>query len=836
MKPVSLTLRGFIGIYKGMGLEEITLDLSDLSGLIAFDAPNGSGKSSILENLQPYRRLASRDGSLQHHVYLRDSYKDFTFDLAGHRYRTLVKIDAQSGRQEGYVWKNETPQVSGKATEYDKYIEGLLGSPKLFFQSVFAAQNGDSLADMTTGELKGLFTEFLRLDKLSEYEETAKLAGNAIKEKIDGIQNRVDAADEKTAGLNQLQSELSEAGQNLSYKAVQAEEYRTAINEVQAELEKAKEAAAEHRNSMQKDAELASQKQTEESKLEEKQVEWTREKTRLEKQIADIQAQIDEKKVLLANQGQHEALRSEMKRLEMAITDKERDLEAVRKELDAAETEIEAMDKAWKQYDESASADMAAQVSYINQLEKEKQGINDKLSDINNEIYLLENDTGTVRLQSKMSELQSIAGKLDERDPECRSETCVFILDAIKARKELPEVQGEYKQHVAEVKARIAEKSNQQDQVKEDLSELENTIKNADERRNQLLEEYTQKQKQHEAEVAELKRRREQSKKDGAEIEQVLSENKRRHAEIRKQLEDAPNYEMVESEIQNLEARLSEANDTLQQRKAEHEKAVREIWDRIAGIDKQRLNLPVNYEAAETVNNKAGELERTQAKASELQESVNQMQSRIAVLNHQISELTEIEDQAAADREKIKQLSEELSQWRYIQQACGKDGLRALEIDGTAPLIAGYANDLLTNTFGPGATVGFRTVNDDGKECLDVVVYREDDIDGNGTLLENLSGGQKVWILKSLRLALTLVAKEKSGKDVSVAMADEEDGALDAESARSFIDMYRQFLSAGNFESILYITHRDSCKAMADHVIRLTRAGIEIDAGTSRAA
>ena len=88
MKPLKLTLRGFIGIYKGMGEDEITLDLSSLDGLVAFDAPNGTGKSTILDNLHGFRQLASRAGSLAHHVRLRDSFKDFAFLHDGHEYRT----------------------------------------------------------------------------------------------------------------------------------------------------------------------------------------------------------------------------------------------------------------------------------------------------------------------------------------------------------------------------------------------------------------------------------------------------------------------------------------------------------------------------------------------------------------------------------------------------------------------------------------------------------------------------------------------------------------------------------------------------------------------------
>ena len=98
MRPLFLRLKGWKGIKKGMGLDEISLDLSTVNGLIAFSGENGSGKTTCLENLSPFRTLFSRDGNLNSQCFLRQSEKDFTFSYEGHIYRTLLKIDAESDR------------------------------------------------------------------------------------------------------------------------------------------------------------------------------------------------------------------------------------------------------------------------------------------------------------------------------------------------------------------------------------------------------------------------------------------------------------------------------------------------------------------------------------------------------------------------------------------------------------------------------------------------------------------------------------------------------------------------------------------------------------------
>ncbi len=56
MQPLKLTLKGFRGIRDGLGLEQITLDLERLADgaeLIAIAGANGSGKTTIMDNLTP---------------------------------------------------------------------------------------------------------------------------------------------------------------------------------------------------------------------------------------------------------------------------------------------------------------------------------------------------------------------------------------------------------------------------------------------------------------------------------------------------------------------------------------------------------------------------------------------------------------------------------------------------------------------------------------------------------------------------------------------------------------------------------------------------------------
>jgi len=237
MKINSLKLHGWTGIKKGMKIDDLELDLRGLSGLIAFSGQNGRGKSTVLENLQPYRTLASRKKALPYHVYTRDASKALDFDFQGDNYKTKILIDADSGRQEGYIWKNGESVVDGKVRNYDAYIETLLGSKDLFFNSIFCAQNASKLSDLTTGKLKELFAEFLRLDQYIAYEATTKQCivllnsqAGAYTSQIQSIQARLSEYGDLGTKLAQAQTNLDQANETYSMWGVKSVELDAAIS------------------------------------------------------------------------------------------------------------------------------------------------------------------------------------------------------------------------------------------------------------------------------------------------------------------------------------------------------------------------------------------------------------------------------------------------------------------------------------------------------------------------------------------------------------------------------------------------------------------------------
>jgi len=111
MRILKLKLRGAIGIKKGLGVDEVEIDFTQFQpGLIALTGRNGSGKTTIMENLHPYRCMVSRDGSLQNHFFLKDSYRIIDFEIAGKFYKAQINIDALTGGSEAYLFESRSEE------------------------------------------------------------------------------------------------------------------------------------------------------------------------------------------------------------------------------------------------------------------------------------------------------------------------------------------------------------------------------------------------------------------------------------------------------------------------------------------------------------------------------------------------------------------------------------------------------------------------------------------------------------------------------------------------------------------------------------------------------
>ena len=235
MLPKYLKLRGFEGIYAGLGKHEIEIDFSVCpDGITVFDAPNGSGKTTIMDNMHHYRLMPSRvkdsysTGSFSYYdnCYGNDALKIFISETDGVLHKSEIHIDAEKRKQECYFSISEDggttwiPSYEGGSTEmFDMFIEEQYGSPALFFLSNFRAQNAKSISDYGKADAKELFTELLNITHIKEASEKAGAVKKHLSDKHGTLLSEKQKLTEVTGQKNGLKAELADKkAQNRKFK------------------------------------------------------------------------------------------------------------------------------------------------------------------------------------------------------------------------------------------------------------------------------------------------------------------------------------------------------------------------------------------------------------------------------------------------------------------------------------------------------------------------------------------------------------------------------------------------------------------------------------------
>ncbi|SDA54196.1 MULTISPECIES: AAA family ATPase [unclassified Janthinobacterium] len=804
MRPLSLTLTGFIGIRDGMNRETLALDFERLTAgaqLVAIVGPNGRGKTTVLDNMTPYATMPSKAGadglgsfSYYDEVYLPVNRKELLWEMGGQRYRTQIIIRLNGKRRsEAYLhqfragaWQPaQLPDGTvsdGRMESYQRCIEDIVGPAATFFTTAFSAQNRRQLAHYRNAEIKTLLSDLLGLERVRtkglQAAETAKL----LRGGLSGLQQERRLLQQQIDDHHALSRQLAVPDGALDTlqchrKAALAEldEAKNALATLKAEQAVAATYVNQRQQLNQTLQNLRDRMQTRNQQIDEREHDL----------IAAGQAIIQQ---ILQRRHEHaqefQAAVSRHANLRLLNADHRRVTRAVHR--------LPILTRLQEYRSNHAATCRQSHDRYM-QATSERALAQQKIDGFNREIGETVCQIRTLHQRLSLTSLVPCAGTALQGQ-------CQLLEHARSARPIIP-------QHEQSLR-RLEHAQRHQTEV---LSQLDAQIAAMPDTAERL---------------ARALRRLDRTRERRSTNQQVAA----RASEI-EQTRDS--IDDVIRRIHLLAQAVDHETDAEKQEKARVDKDLTAIAAERAqiahGIRIEREHIEQQLSALP--------LPFDPIRLAQTDQEIVHCAGRLAECETQLHEaigrqhrLTEIQRQLLAHQQtlalldaRIAHIEEQTAIWSLFATCMGNDGVIALAIDDAGPVLSMLTNDLLMACYGPRFTVSIRTLLESGKgqsrEGFDVIVH--DANTGFAKSASKMSGGERVWINECLTRAMALYLAESNCRRSETLFSDEADGAFDAEHKRMFLAMKRQVMQLGGYQQEFFISHTPELCDLADVTLNL---------------
>jgi exonuclease SbcC len=780
MKLLNLKLRGSIGVKKGLGLDQIEIDFTQFaSGLVAITGRNGSGKTSILEQLHPYRCLVSREGSLTSHFFLKDSHRILKFEQDDKVYEAKILIDALTGGSEAYLICNDIPLNDGKLTTFDIEIEKVLGTQELFFNSVFSGQKSKGISELKPADRRKLFYELLNLNSYEVYLENAKNQLKLKENKLAEIEGEIKALQQDQTSIDILEEQRKD---KLNYQA----QLITEISDLESSIEGANEVIRETEVKIQIAHQkiLGNEQIQKELKEIEKQI-WSTTELNNNK-IARYQGDIEDQKKLLERYKKLSTPEAKEK-IEKALEDKKQH----QIKLDELKNQVSALDKGYADFQKEYSV----MIKGLGSIEK-------NLSQANTQYAVVQGNLSN--LHKSIEDSVTNIGLIDKVPcNESTGKSCQFLSNAYAAKKNLDFFKTEDNRLLNELKSVTA--------GKEGFEKILNEQKKA-------ADEYLQKNEDsYNKSIVPLKAKIKMIE-DG-----IAKLNQHNYEKLLDELKEADNQiKLCEQSISGHEKLIAETKLSFEQNLASLKKQVEDLnhkYDKIVLVRIEELNadLLIHKQKLTGLNQ---QLQSSRARIDEAKQDV-------AKLEQLIETMTKNEERITKLNESKSKVESEIKDWNFLVKAFDKTGIPVLKLENSGIEITSVANDLLS-IFENKFRIVFETTKlkadkKSYKESFDINIVEEDGV----CEISNKSGGQQVWLETAIQLAISLVVRNQ-GRNIQTAFLDEKDGALDLDNAYSYIEMLRKAHQMSGVHNTFIITHRPELLDFIPQQVKLRDGILEV--------
>lgn len=807
MQPLQLTLTGFKGIRDGLGRADLYLDLEALAGdaeLIAITGANGSGKTTVIDNLTPYCLLASRGASAgaggfsyYDHVYLPESVKDLVWAHEGRSYRSQIVVRLNGRRRtEAFLhrldddgrWRPvvlaQGTRSDGRLETYTACVESICGTAETFFTSVFAAQGRRPLSSYRNAEIKGLLAELLGQDAILAMGAQASETARLIKSGLGSLRQERAAvehdADQVRAGLQRLDG--AEQRQGAAEQALRVA--RTALDVAVAAQAQCAAEQAQHQAAAQQRARLLAERQAGQEEGERAAQALASQDGAAARGLERLQQRVRERAALAVQR------RETLQRARVPC---------VRTLAQAADVERAArrLPLARRVHAQRCAATQAWR-DRVAELREWQSAL--RLAD--QRLVALEREAGKAVLQ--VQDLVRRSGLV--ADVPCAGTDlqgrCMLLGDARAAQALMPSAQAvvdrcaDEREDALRQRAAALRRIQSLAQASQALATAERHEGRAADRVAHLRERAAQQAAcvQARATLAQIDEELAVLPPAGAELPWNADEQAERADLVRERRTMAAHAAQSQTRNAAALARCDAALSTLP-----------------PVTDAGQLRAAVAALAQARTQQEAAQ--QALVAAARDRQAAEDLRARQAHLAQRL----------AASAAHVGRVEQALGDWTLLARCLGHDGLIALAIDDVGPTLSALTNDLLLASHGPRFTVALQTqcatVKGELREGFDIVVH--DGLVGEAKGLALMSGGEKCWIDACVVRAVALYLVRHTGRRYTTLFSDEADGALDPERKRMFMAMKRAVLRLGGYAREVFVTQTPELVAMADAVIDL---------------
>lgn len=809
MKPIKLKLSGFKGIASGRGKSEVEIDFTGINPeakIVALAGPNGAGKSTIIDNMHPFRVMPSRSSkavpsafSYKDQVVMGDSGKEFEWSHDDICYKSVLSFrqTAKTFKQDCFLfvvdadgqakpWSDPATGLTsdGKTDNYDQCVEAILGKPEVFFTAQFSAQGKQPIGRMTAGEVKALLGQMLGMEQTVALGVKANAVTKELKPHLNATQDVIARLLRDRPNLEQLQQQYQQQQAQLEHlhdqqdkaskqrdkalehlsvvrqQVAQQEGILVQHQQVQQQLDSATEVAQSKKQGL-------AQKHSQEKAMLNSQVQQTASAVNVARQrVSDLRKQIDTQSTLA---GQAPTLNAEREKL--------------------VQFQVKR----------------TAQVAIIEQNEPavlKLNSIREELMGLKQSLAKAETDGRHIAdVLNKAKATASLLGEVPCQGTEMAGR-CKLLAESNHAAQEIPAIEVKlngvrvlFKNTRSQAVSReqeivaMVEAEGQIKQARQALVEIESAISTCN---NALA-----RQPFVDAAVEQLPLLRQQAQQAQSELDGAQQAQTQVHAQL-SQLE--------------------------QRQSTEREELFQECQREVARLQAAKASLP-----AISNSNDAQTAQQALDDANGLEQSIAaQIQGLSkAILDTQtkMSRAQDIDLQLAQAQERVNQISAEISKWVLLTKALGTDGIVAMQIDDAGPAIAGITNTLLQDCYGGRFQITLvtqaQTATGIMKEAF--LIQVEDTHRGEIKLLDDMSGGEKVWINECLVRGIALYIAQAADARYETLFSDESDGALDPERKRQYMEMQRAVVERGGYSREYIITQTPELLNLCDAVIDVSK-------------